>query len=320
MLAYMKTIRAKEKNIIVKPFLKWAGGKTQLLSELVKHLPTTLKNTHTIDSYIEPFVGGGAMFFYLKNKYDIKKSFLFDINRELIVGYKVMQNNYRDLISRLEEVEKEYLDKTNEERKEYYYKIRHIYNKQMLNFDYENYNNEWIERASYLIFLNKTCYNGLFRQNKKGEFNVPHGSYKNPSICCTENIIEVHKALKDTEIFCADFTKAEEYIKKGSLVYLDPPYLPLNHTSSFTSYSKEDFTEKDQLRLTEFFKKMDKRGAYLMLSNSDPKNEDPTNDFFDKLYEKYIIDRVLASRMINCIGSGRGRISEVIITNYKPGG
>jgi len=316
----MKTITVKKKIINAKPFLKWAGGKTQLLDELIKRLPATVKNTYTIDSYVEPFVGGGAMFFYLKNKYDIKKSYLFDINRELIAGYKVIQNNHRQLIIRLKEIEKEYLDKTDEERKEYYYKIRHTYNKQMLDFDYENYNNEWIERASYLIFLNKTCYNGLFRQNKKGEFNVPHGSHKNPSICCTENIIEVHKALKDTEIFCADFTEAGEYIKKGSFVYLDPPYLPLNHTSSFTSYSKENFIEKDQLRLAKFFKKMDKRGAYLMLSNSDPKNEDPTNDFFDKLYEKYIIDRVLASRMINCKGSRRGLISELIITNYKPGG
>lgn len=308
------------KRIInAKPFLKWAGGKTQLLNELIKRLPYTIKNTYTIDSYIEPFVGGGAMFFYLKNRYNIKKSFLFDINRELIVGYKVIQNNYKDLIIRLKEIQNEYLNKSYEERKEYYYKIRHIYNEQMLNFDYENYNDEWIERASYLIFLNKTCYNGLFRQNKNGEFNVPFGNYKNPNICNEENIIEVYKALKDTKIFCGDFTKAQEYIKKESLVYLDPPYLPLNRTSSFTNYSKENFTENDQLRLAEFFRKMDQRGAYLILSNSDLKNENPENDFFDKLYEKYIIDRVHAHRMINCIGNKRGWINEVIITNYEIG-
>jgi DNA adenine methylase len=315
----MKTIIEKEKIFNAKPFLKWAGGKTQLLDELIKRLPTTVKNTHTIDSYVEPFVGGGAMFFYLKSKYDIKKSFLFDINRELIVGYKVIQNNHKQLINRLEEIEKEYLDKTDEERKEYYYKIRYTYNKQMLDFDYENYNNEWIERASYLIFLNKTCYNGLFRQNKKGEFNVPHGSHKNPSICCRENIIEVNKALKDTEIFCADFVESKKYINKGTFVYLDPPYLPISKTASFTKYSKEDFNEKDQVRLAQFFVEMNKKGAFLMLSNSDPKNEDPSNDFFDKLYKKYYIDRVNASRIINCIGSKRGLIKELIITNYKIG-
>ena len=319
MLVNMKTIRPKEKNIAARPFLKWAGGKSQLLDELVQHLPANLKNTEIIESYVEPFVGGGAMFFYLKSKYHIKKSFLFDINRELIVGYKVMQNNHKQLIDKLQKIESEYLSRTEEKRKEYYYKIRDTYNKQMQKFDYENYNDTWIERASNLIFLNKTCYNGLSRQNRKGEFNVPFGKYKNPKICCAENIIEVHKALENTKIFCADFTKADDYIKKGSLVYLDPPYLPLNRTSSFTSYSKEDFTEQDQIRLAEFYGKMDKRGAYLMLSNSDPKNEDPANYFFDELYKNYFIDRVQASRVINCKGSKRGLINELIITNYKPG-
>jgi len=305
-----------------KPFVKWAGGKTQLLGELIKRIPKTIESTGNIDSYIEPFVGGGAMFFYLKNKFNIRKSFLFDINRELIVGYKSIQNNHKKLISRLKEIEKEHLDKKDEERENQYYNIRDSYNKKMLDFDYDKYTDEWIERASYLIFLNKTCYNGLFRQNRKGGFNVPYGRYKNPKICCTENIIKVNKALKNTEIFCDDFTKSEKYIKKGSFVYFDPPYLPISQTSSFTGYSKEDFTEKDQVRLADFFEKMGKRGAYLMLSNSDPKNEDPTNDFFDKLYKKYIdtMDRVLASRMINCNGSGRGQINELIITNYEHGG
>lgn len=315
----MKTIKSKEKNITAKPFLKWAGGKSQLLNELINHLPANFKSTQIIDSYVEPFVGGGAMFFYLKSKCHIKKSFLFDINRELFVGYKVIQNNYEQLIDKLQKMEIEYLNKTDEERKEFYYKIRDIYNKQMQKFNYKNYDCVWIERASYLIFLNKTCYNGLFRQNRKGEFNVPFGKYKNPSICCADNIIEVHKALEDTEVFCTDFTKADDYIKKGSLVYLDPPYLPLSRTSSFTSYSKEDFTEKDQIRLAKFYEKMDKRGAYLMLSNSDPKNEDSTNNFFDELYKKYFIDRIQASRVINCKGSKRGLINELIITNYKPG-
>lgn len=302
-----------------KPFLKWAGGKTQLLNELVNRLPTSIKNNHIIESYIEPFVGGGAMFFFLKNNYKIKKSYLFDINRELILGYKIIQNDPIRLIKKLKKIEKEYLNKTEEKRKEYYYNIRETYNKQMLNFNYKDYNDSWVERAAYLIFFNKTCYNGLFRQNKKGKFNVPSGKYKEPRICFEENIIEVNKALQNTEIFCGDFNTSEKYIEKGSFIYIDPPYLPLNKTSSFTDYSKEGFTEKDQIRLVEFFKNMDKKGAYLMLSNSDPRNENPSNNFFDELYKDYVISRVKASRVINCKGSKRGLIRELIITKYKNG-
>jgi DNA adenine methylase len=189
----------------------------------------------------------------------------------------------------------------------------------MHNFNYEHFSDSWIERASYLIFLNKTCYNGLFRQNKKGEFNVPHGKYKRPNICDKDNIMEVHRALKDVEIICKDFEASKKYIKRGTFVYLDPPYLPISKTASFTQYSKEGFTEEDQVRLSKFFSEMDKRGAFLMLSNSDPKNEDPSNDFFDTIYKGFYIDRVKASRVINCIGNKRGNIKELIITNYKIG-
>lgn len=303
-------------SINAKPFLKWAGGKTQLLGELTKRLQKYIKDSKFIDSYIEPFVGGGAMFFYLKRNFNVKNAFLFDINKELIIGYKVIQKDHRELINQLNMIGTEYLSKTDEKRKEYYYKIRDKYNKQMPDFDYKNYNKGWVERASYLIFLNKTCFNGLFRQNKSGEFNVPHGRYKNPKICCSENIIEANKALKNTEIFYDDFTKSEKYIEEESFVYLDPPYRPLSTTSSFTDYAKEGFDDEDQKRLSRFFKKMSQRGAYLMLSNSDPKNENPEDDFFDKLYKKYKIERVLASRIINCKGNGRGQINELIITNY----
>ncbi len=189
-------------------------------------------------------------------------------------------------------MEKEYHKKSEEKRKEFYYDVRDNYNLQMNDFDYDNYNDEWIERASYLIFLNKTCFNGLFRQNKKGGFNVPFGKYKNPTICDSKNIKEVSIALKDTEIFCADFSEAEKYVKKDSFVYLDPPYRPLNKTSSFTSYTKDGFVDDDQIRLAKFFNEMDKRSAYIMLSNSDPKNEDPNDEFFDELYANYNIERV----------------------------
>jgi DNA adenine methylase len=201
-------------------------------------------------------------------------------------------------------------------RKEYYYHIRDKYNKQIENFNYSSFNDEWIERTAYLIFLNKTCFNGLFRHNKKGEFNVPFGRYKNPSIYDKENIVKVNKALKDTEIFCGDFTSSSEYIQKGSFVYLDPPYRPLNRTSSFTSYSKDGFFDEDQVRLSMFFEQKDKLGAYLMLSNSDPKNKDINDHFFDDLYKKYNINRIPAKRHINSDASKRGKINELIITNY----
>lgn len=300
-----------------KPFLKWAGGKTQLIPELIKRLPDEIKANKRIKRYIEPFVGGGALFFYLKNFFIIEQAFLFDINKELVLTYKVLQKHVNNLIIFLENLENEYFKKTIEEKKRFYYKIRELYNKQITEFDYEIFNQHWIRRAAYLIFLNKTCYNGLFRQNKKGEFNVPFGKYKNPKICDKENLLAVNKALKNTKIFCGDFTHSEKYITKGSLVYFDPPYLPISETSSFTSYSKENFTIEDQIRLAEFYKQMDKKGAFLILSNSDPKNTDPNNTFFENLYKGFKIERVPAKRYINCNADGRGEIFELIITNYK---
>ena len=165
--------------------------------------------------------------------------------------------------------------------------------------------------------MNKTCFNGLFRQNKKGEFNVPFGKYKNPNICNADRILEANKALQNTIIYCADFSISEKFVKEKTLVYLDPPYRPITKTSSFTSYSKEDFNDEDQRRLSDYFNILDKRGAYLILSNSDPKNKNLDDNFFDDLYEDYNIERILAARAINCVGTKRGKINELIITNYK---
>ncbi len=299
-----------------KPFLKWAGGKTQLLDEFDKRLPLKIKDNKTIKRYIEPFIGGGAMFFFLKRKYNIKESFLFDINPELIIAYKVIQKGHKALLDRLSEIKHKHLQKSEDMRREHYYHIRDKYNKQIENFNYNSFNDEWIERVTYLIFLNKTCFNGLFRQNKKGEFNVPFGRYKNPSIYNENNIIQVSKALKNTEIFYGDFTRSSKYIEKGSFVYFDPPYRPLNRTSSFTKYSKDGFFDEDQIRLSKFFDEMDKKEAYLMLSNSDPKNNDIDDHFFDELYKNYNINRVPAKRHINSNASKRGEINELIITNY----
>lgn len=303
-------------SLNARPFLKWAGGKTQLLGEFEKRLPSTILESGKIKSYIEPFVGGGALFFFLKNKYNIKNSILFDINPELIIAYKVIQNDYKNLIEELRDIEIIHLEKTELERKEHYYKIRESYNTQMGEFNYQDYNDEWIERTKFLIFLNKTCFNGLFRQNLKGEFNVPFGRYKNPKILDEQNIIAINKALENTAIYCGDFTDSGKYIRKESLVYLDPPYRPISRTSNFTSYAKNGFIDDDQVRLSRFFYEMGNKGAFLILSNSDPKNVDKEDDFFDELYKNYNINRITAKRNINSKTSKRGEINELIITNF----
>lgn len=312
----MQLTLSNKKIVNAKPFLKWAGGKTQLLEELDKRLPKKLIEEGAIENYVEPFVGGGALFFYLKKKYDVKSAYLLDINPELIVSYIAIKRNNKKVIQILKDMENEYLRKTNDERSEYYYQVRRSFNKEGKEFDFKRYNAKWPDRAAKLIFLNKTCYNGLFRQNSKGEFNVPFGRYNNPTICDENNIIEVSKALENTSIMCADFEESSKYIKKGTLVYLDPPYRPLTATSSFTNYAKDGFTDDEQIRLAKFFRRMDEKGAYLILSNSDPKNENPEDQFFDELYKEYHIDRVMANRMINCQADKRGYIQELIITNY----
>ena len=301
----------------VKPFLKWAGGKSQILQELESRIPTDIKETGIIDRYVEPFVGGGAFFFLLKNKYEIKETFLIDINRELILGYKTIQKNPLELIERLRDLKEKFLKLSSKAKRELFYEIRGLYNNQMLDFDYDNYNDDWVERSAFLIFLNKTCFNGLFRQNSKGEFNVPYGDYKNPKICDAENIIEVSKALKETEILQGSFEISEKFINKNTFIYFDPPYRPLNRTSGFTKYSKEDFNDEDQVNLANFFRKMCGKGAYVMLSNSDPKNVSPEDDFLDDLYSGFCVDRILASRMINCNSRKRGKINEIVVTNYR---
>lgn len=302
-----------------KPFLKWAGGKTQLLNELCSRLPKNLIESRIIKRYVEPFVGSGALFFQLKNEFKINKSYLFDINRELIIGWKVIQNNHSDLINNLYDLQKSYLRKPEEKRKKFYYEIRTSYNEQMHKFDYSQYNKDWIERATQLIFLNKTCYNGLFRQNMKGEFNVPFGRYKNPKICNENGIEAASDALDNTEIFCNSFNSSARYINDKNFVYFDPPYRPISKTSYFTAYSKNTFDDIQQKKLAIFFKKMHKKGAFLMLSNSDPKNENPNDAFFDKLYKDkdFSIERVGAKRFISCVASKRGAIKELIIRNYK---
>ncbi|WP_457613716.1 DNA adenine methylase [Methanocaldococcus sp.] len=286
-----------------KPFLKWAGGKTQILRQIEENLPNDLKEGK-IKKYIEPFVGGGAVLFYLLQKYRFKEVVINDINEDLILCYKVIKNDVNSLIEELSSLREEFLLLNEEKRKDFYYKVRDEFNKNKNNFDE-------VKRVSQFIFLNKTCYNGLYRVNKKGNFNVPYGRYKNPKIFNEENLKNVSKILKNVKILQGDFEIIEEFVDDRSFVYFDPPYKPLNKTSYFTSYTKYDFNDNDQIKLAEFYRKLDKRGSKLMLSNS------YNIEFFEKLYEGFNIKKVVAKRMINCKGSRRSNIYELLILNYE---
>lgn len=299
------------------PFLKWAGGKRQLIDELEKRLPKHILNTKYIDTYIEPFIGGGSFFFHLKNNYKIKQPIIMDINPDLILAYKVVQSYPEELIIFLKELSATYKSIPKDERKEFYHDIRDLYNKQRKQFDYNSYNSEWITRTAYLIFLNRTCFNGLYRLNKNGEFNSAFGSYDNPKIVDEENIRNCSIALQDTIIIHGDFSKSLEYVSQNTFVYLDPPYRPISKTSSFTTYTEYDFKDGNQLRLFEYFKEVDKRKGYVMLSNSDPKNTNPYDNFFDDLYKDFVIERVVAKRFISGNPNSRKPVTELIIRNYQ---
>jgi len=293
-----------EKSTLAKPFLKWAGGKTQLLGEIEQRLPNGL-STGEIDTYVEPFVGGGAVFFYIAQNYSkIQKFYLLDINHDLVRCYNEVKTNVDALIDELRSLETAFLRKRSG-RENFYYDIRDQFNSD--------------RSTAKLIFLNKTCYNGLYRVNRNNEFNVPFGGYENPTICDEENLFAVFTILQNVEVITADFEESKRYINKNCFVYLDPPYRPISRTASFTSYAKDDFTEKDQIRLAEFCKHIDRKDAKFLLSNSDPKNENPNDHFFEQHYKGFTIERVKAARAINCKASGRGQIDELIITDYRAG-
>lgn len=305
-----------DNNLGAKPFLKWAGGKTQLLTTIEDRFPSEVKKTLKIKKYFEVFVGGGALYFYLMNNYDVKESYLYDINQELTLTYNVIKNNPKELIELLSNLQEEYVPLEQDDRKEYYLKIRSSFNLDLNDFDYENYSDAHIVRASQVIFMNKTCFNGLFRLNRHGKFNVPHGRYKNPLICDKTNINAVHKTLKNTYIINANYYESEDLIDDESLVYLDPPYRPLSKKSSFTTYAGFEFTDEHQIALADFYKRISDKGAKAILSNSDPKNEDENDNFFDDLYKDYTIERVQAKRSINSNGKKRGLINEILVRNY----
>ena len=300
---------------IVKPILKWAGGKGQLLEQIAKHLPQELIEDK-IDCYIEPFIGGGAVFFWIAQNFNIKEFYLSDINQELILLYKTIQKDVSSLVEELKKIENEYLILNEEKRKIYFLNKRESYNKFKDRIDIKNFDISWFRRAAQIIFLNRTCFNGLFRVNKKGYFNVPFGNYKNPRICHTDNLISASKLLQKATIQYFDFTEIQSLATPKTFVYFDPPYRPLTKTASFKSYSQFDFNDDEQKRLASFYQKLDRQGTKLMLSNSDPKNIDKNDNFFDELYSGFTINRIQANRMINSKASNRGAISELLITNY----
>ena len=299
-----------------KPFMKWAGGKSQLLGQFQKYYPKELK-VGRIKKYFEPFLGGGAVFLDIAQNFLIESAFLTDINEELILAYKVIQRNPESLIEFLWKYSKQYYNLSEEERKEYFYEVRTNLNLQRFQINYRRYSKNWIPRAAQLIFLNKTCFNGLFRLNKKGEFNVPFGRYKNPKILDEENILALSKILQISEINAGNFYSTENKIDENSFVYFDPPYRPISKTSSFTSYSKYSFNDPEQIKLGRYFTKLAReKNAKLMLSNSDPTNVNSNDTFFKDLFSGFKIHNILANRMINCNGEKRGRIKELVITNY----
>lgn len=303
------------KKQIAKPFLKWAGGKGQLLEKFNEFYPDELKSGK-IKNYFEPFLGGGAVFLNIVQHFEIENVTLYDINKDLILTWKVVQQNVNELCDALHKIQNKYHKLSDEERKKMYYQTRSEFNDKKQKINYFKYSHQWIVHAATVIFLNKTCFNGLFRFNSKGEFNVPMGSYKNPKILDAENLQLVSDLLLKSTIKLADFKEVEKDLLTDSFVYFDPPYRPLNLTSSFTAYNKTVFNDEHQKELAMVFKRNHLKGVKQMLSNSDPKNTNPDDIFFDDLYKNFNISRVPARRTINSNAKKRNAINEIIITNY----
>lgn len=300
-------MKIKEK---VRPFVKWAGGKGSLIPQITKYYPEDLK-TGVIDKYVEPFVGGGAVLIDILQKYDVKEAYAYDTNKDLINAYNVIKTDVNSLINKLKKYEDEYISLEMEDRKKYYYDVRSEYNSSEIKDGKTS-----LKRAAEFIFLNRTCFNGLYRVNQSGDFNVPMGKYKNPTICDEENLEALSKLIKNVEFICGDYQTTEEIVDKNTFVYFDPPYRPLSVTSGFTSYTKDDFDDEDQKQLASYFRTLDTKDAKLMLSNSNPKNVNEEDTFFDDIYSGFNINELQANRMINANANKRGKISELLIINY----
>lgn len=287
----MTKVRVK-KQAAPKPFLKWAGGKGRLLDQLLPLFPEIKEGR-----YFEPFFGGGAVFFSLAPI----AARINDVNKALVSAYTNVRDNVEAVINALEILEAEYLKLEPTERQEYYYERRTEYNEEP---------HDTINKTALLIFLNKTCFNGLYRENRKGGFNVPHARYANPTICDEATLKATSAALKFVEMSTGSFENAIKEAKEGDFVYFDPPYHPLTPTSSFTSYSVDDFTEADQIRLKAVFDELTKKGVKVAMSNS-------WTPFIRDLYKEYRQVEIMANRAINAVGSKRGKVSEILVLNYE---
>lgn len=292
-----------------KPFIKWVGGKTQLISQLDELLPANFEQMDNV-TYIEPFVGGGAMLFYMLQRYpNIRQAIINDINGDLTTCYQTVRDYPEELIASLRDIQEAYNEQLTEEgRKDFFMAARARYNEKNL---------DPIENTTIFFFLNRTCFNGLYRVNKKGLFNVPFGKYINPQIYDEETIRLDSELLRRVEILNGDFERTFEYANGNTLFYFDPPYRPLSDTSSFNDYTKESFNDDAQIRLKEFCDRINDAGYMFMLSNSDCKGKNEEDNFFDVLYANYNIERVWAARYINSNPTKRGKLTEILVHNYN---
>ena len=295
-------------NSKAKPFIKWVGGKGQLLEQLDAQLPANFENWNDV-TYIEPFVGGGAMLFYMLQQYpNIRRAVINDVNSDLTTCYRTVRDMPEQLITSLMEIQNAYNELESEEgRKEFFLAVRDRYNEKNL---------EPLENTTKFFFLNRTCFNGLYRVNKRGLFNVPFGKYTNPQICDPATIRKDSELLQHVEILTGDFEETFNYAQGNTLFYFDPPYRPLSDTSSFNDYSKEAFNDDAQIRLKEYCDHIHDAGFHFMLSNSDCKGKNEEDNFFDVLYGAYQIERVWASRSINSNPNKRGKLTEILVHNY----
>ena len=291
-----------------KPFIKWVGGKTQLISQLDELLPANFEQMDNV-TYIEPFVGGGAMLFYMLQRYpNIRQAIINDINGDLTTCYQTVRDYPEELIASLRDIQEAYNEQLTEEgRKDFFMAARARYNEKNL---------DPIENTTKFFFLNRTCFNGLYRVNKKGLFNVPFGKYVNPQIYDEETIRLDSELLRRVEILNGDFERTFDYANGNTLFYFDPPYRPLSDTSSFNDYTKESFNDDTQIRLKEYCDRIHEAGYMFMLSNSDCKGKNEEDNFFDVLYADYHIERVWAARSINSNPNKRGKLTEILVHNY----
>ena len=290
---------------MIKPFVKWAGGKTNVISQIVNYLPIELIKGE-IKKYAEPFIGGGAMLLHILQNYNVETAYISDINSKLITTYLSIKNNPYELIEKLNEIEKNYIQKSVIQKEEYFYELRNTFN---------DSNIPDIDIASHFIALNKTCFNGLFRVNSKGIFNVGWGKHDHPKISDPENILNISKLLQKVEIVVDDYTKCFDFLDYNTFIQLDPPYL-VSENSNFTQYTKEKFDTIAQIKLANFYEQIHRvKDSKIMMSNSNH-SENQEDNFFNKMYSQYNMHKIMASRNINSNGSGRQKVSEVLITNY----